>query len=84
MNFRKSLKTEDGIQRLNFNSHTVGVRYCDLFSRLNKRNYTCVLIYENRASKMKLFWYQGFFFVNFDFQNGCKNELQDTNEKLCK
>ena len=26
---------------------------------------------------MKLFWCQEFFFVNFDFENECKNEFQD-------
>ena len=24
-----------------------------------------------------------FFFVNFDFKNGCKNEFEDNNEKSC-
>ena len=31
---------------------------------------------------MKFFWYQGFFFVNFDFRNGCENEFENNNEKL--
>ena len=29
---------------------------------------------------MKFFWYQGIFFVNFDFKNGCKNKFEDNNE----
>ena len=29
-------------------------------------------IYEDWPSKMKLFVRQGFFFINFDFKNGCK------------
>ena len=33
---------------------------------------------------MKFFWCQGiFFFVNFDFKNGCKNDFKDNNEKSC-
>ena len=40
-------------------------------------------IYENRPSKMDFFWCQGIFFMNFDFNNGCNNEFQDYNEKLC-
>ena len=42
---------------------------------------TYLLINENRALKMKLFWYNEIFFVNFDFENGCKNEFQDNNKK---
>ena len=30
---------------------------------------------------MKRFWCQGFFFINFDFKNECKNEFQDDDEK---
>ena len=30
---------------------------------------------------MKFFDVKEFFFVNFDFKNGCKNEFQDNNEK---
>ena len=33
---------------------------------------------------MKFFWCPGFSFVNFDFENGCKNEFEDGNEKLCR
>ena len=32
---------------------------------------------------MKFFGCQEFFFVNFDFKNGCKNEFEDNNEKSC-
>ena len=32
-------------------------------------------IFENPDSKMKFFWCQGFFFINFDFQDGCKSEF---------
>ena len=41
------------------------------------------MVIENRPSKMKFFWRQRFFFVNFDFKNGCKNEFADNNEKSC-
>ena len=40
-----------------------------------------ILIYDNRASKMNLFGVQKFFFMNFYFNNWCKNELKDNNEK---
>ena len=33
--------------------------------------------HKNRTSKMNFFWCQGFFFMNFDFKNGYKNELKD-------
>ena len=32
---------------------------------------------------MKFFSVKEFFFVSFDFKNGCKNEFQDNNEKSC-
>ena len=32
---------------------------------------------------MKFFWYEGIFFINFDFKNGFKNEFKDNNEKSC-
>ena len=41
------------------------------------------MVIKNRPSKMKFFWCQGIFFVNFDFKNGCKNEFEDNNEKSC-
>ena len=41
------------------------------------------MIIENRLSKMKFFQCQGIFFVNFDFNNGCKNEIQENKEKTC-
>ena len=41
------------------------------------------MVIENRPSKMKFFWCQGIFFVNFDFENVCKNEFEDNNEKSC-
>ena len=44
---------------------------------------TNILIYKNRALKMKFFWYHGFFFMNFDLENSCENEFKDTNEKSC-
>ena len=40
-----------------------------------------MLVYENRASKMKFFRCRGFFFINFDFKNWRKNEFKDNNEK---
>ena len=40
-----------------------------------------MLVYENRASKMKFFGVKDFCSINFDFRNGCKNELKDNNEK---
>ena len=43
-----------------------------------------MMVIKNQPSKMKFFWYQGIFFVNFDFKNGCKNELEDNNEKSCR
>ena len=33
---------------------------------------------------MKFFGMKDFFFVNFDFKNGCKNEFEDNNEKSCR
>lgn len=30
---------------------------------------------------MKFFGVKEFFFVNFDFKNGCKEEFEDDNEK---
>ena len=30
---------------------------------------------------MKFFGTKEFFFVNFDFENRCKNEFEDNNEK---
>ena len=32
---------------------------------------------------MKLFWSQRVFLGKFDFNNGCKNEFENTNEKNC-
>ena len=32
---------------------------------------------------MKFFWCLRISFENFDFKNGCKNELEDPSEKLC-
>ena len=40
-----------------------------------------MMLYDNRASKMKFFSVKEFFFINFDFKNGCKNEFKDNNEK---
>ena len=34
------------------------------------------MIIKNPPSKMKFFWCQGTFFVNFDFKNGCKMNLR--------
>ena len=42
-----------------------------------------MMVFKNRPSKMKFFWCQGIFVVNFDFINGCKNEFEDNNEKSC-
>ena len=45
---------------------------------------TSILIYESRALKMKVLGCHGiFFFINFDLENSCKNELKDDNEKSC-
>ena len=33
---------------------------------------------------MKFFCDKEFFFMNFDFKNGCKNELKNNNEKSCR
>ena len=32
---------------------------------------------------MKFFGVKEFFFVNFHFKNGCKNEFEDNNEESC-
>ena len=40
-----------------------------------------MLVYENRTSKMKLFGVKEFFRIKFYFQNGCKNEFKDNDEK---
>ena len=32
---------------------------------------------------MKFFGVKEFFFMNFDFENGCKNEFKGKNEKSC-
>ena len=42
-----------------------------------------MIVVKNRPSKMKFFWCQGIFFVNFYFKNGYKNEFEDNNEKTC-
>ena len=36
-----------------------------------------------KASEKYFFGVKEFFFVNFYFKNGCKNELGDNNEKSC-
>ena len=41
------------------------------------------MVIKNRPSKMKFVGVKEFFFVNFDFKNGCKNEFEDNNEKSC-
>ena len=41
------------------------------------------MFYKNRPTEIISFWCQGIFFMNFDFQNECKNEFQDNNEKSC-
>ena len=33
--------------------------------------------------KWIIFWCQGFFSLNLNVKNGCKNEFQDNNEKFC-
>ena len=33
--------------------------------------------------KWNFFGVKEFFFMNFDFKNGCKNEFKDNNEKSC-
>ena len=40
------------------------------------------MVIVNRPSKMKFFWCQGFFFVNFDFKNGCKMNLRIITKNL--
>ena len=42
-----------------------------------------LLVYTYRASKMKFFYAKEFFYMIFDFKNGCKNEFKDDNEKSC-
>ena len=75
---------------ITINSHVVGVRYylrcryghcaaiLEFFSL-----FLSILVYENRALKMKFLWCQRIFFMNFGFKNGCKNEFKDNNEKSC-
>ena len=45
--------------------------------------YEFMLVYENQPLKMIFFCVKEFFFINFDFENECKNELRDNNEKSC-
>ena len=40
-----------------------------------------VLLDKIGIRKGNFFGVKGFFFVNFDFKNGCKNEFEDNNEK---
>ena len=40
-----------------------------------------ISVNENRALKMKFFWFQGIIFMNFDFKNEWQNEFKDNNEK---
>ena len=42
-----------------------------------------MMVIKNRPSEMKFFGVKDFFFVNFDFNNVCKNEFEDNNEKSC-
>ena len=42
-----------------------------------------MMVIKNRPSKMKCFCVKEFFFVNFDYKNGCKNEFEGKNEKSC-
>ena len=42
-----------------------------------------MMVIKNRPLKMKCFCVKEFFFVNFDYKNGCKNEFEDNNEKSC-
>ena len=37
----------------------------------------------NLPSRMKFFGFKKFFFMNFDFKNGCENEFEHNNEKSC-
>ena len=32
----------------------------------------------------EIFWRQGTFLMNFDFENGCNNEFKNDNEKSCR
>ena len=52
------------------NSHAGGVRYC-----LSWRS--CDLLHKNIFG---LCWFMKFFFMNFDFKNGFKNEFKDKNK----
>ena len=36
-----------------------------------------------RLRKLNLFRAKDFFYMIFDFKNGCKNEFNDNNEKSC-
>ena len=53
-----------------------------LLDTVNDFTHIMMLI-KNRPSKMKFFCIKEYFFVNFDFKNGCKNEFEDNNEKSC-
>ena len=45
--------------------------------------FDCISIFENRSSKISLFWCQGIFFRNLDFKNGCKNVFDYNIDKIC-
>ena len=40
-----------------------------------------ICCFEKSDFENKIFWYEGFFFMTFDFENGYKKEFQDNNEK---
>ena len=45
--------------------------------------YNCILLYENRPSKMKSFLVPGKLFENFHCTKGCKNEFKNNFQKSC-
>ena len=64
-------------RHLEGNPHAVGARHC-----LRCRSGRCMLIFENRPSKI-IFFSANKFFMNFGSKNGCPNEFKDGHEKSC-
>ena len=72
--FSQKKESHYGVKKVRFGLWVFPSDRTSLFS--NQAN-----ISENQASKMKFFGFQGFFFITFNFKNGCKNEFKDNNEK---
>ena len=70
-----------------FNNHNYRKKNIKLYIQLRGNGFQqvfCLIKYlkiHNRPSNMKFFGVKEFFFVNFDFKSGCKNEYEDNNEK---